>query len=461
MVAGLVASFVLGVFFSEPSAYAAHTASITLTGPGSGEIVSGSVEVTWSYTVFTGTTPVIVEAAPDGTTFSQVAKVPIDDGTSGRFGSVSWDTSTFADSNTYAVRVRVVTNKNAVSVASPVIVDNTAPTLTGSTSPEPNANGWNNSDVTVSWTCTDAGSGVDPDEDPADEVIASEGAGQSRTETCQDLAGNVSTSATVSDIDIDKTAPTLTGSKSPDANANGWNNSDVTVSWTCTDAGSGVDPAEDPADEVIASEGAEQSRTETCQDLAGNASTPATVSDIDIDKTAPTLTGSTSPEPNANGWNNSEVTVSWTCTDAGSGVDPDEDPADEVIATEGAGQSRNATCQDLAGNVSTSATVSDINIDVTTPVTTVSATLAGGQLSGTAFDQLSLVEETEVRLTSLTGTETTIIAVCTGCGTDANATWTASTAGVAPGRYTVEARSTDRAGNVGDYSAAVMVLVTG
>ena len=381
MVAGLVASFVLGVFFSEPSAYAAHTASITLTGPGSGEIVSGSVEVTWSYTVFTGTTPVIVEAAPDGTTFSQVAKVPIDDGTSGRFGSVSWDTSTFADSNTYAVRVRVVTNKNAVSVASPVIVDNTAPTLTGSTSPEPNANGWNNSDVTVSWTCTDAGSGVDPDEDPADEVIASEGAGQSRTETCQDLAGNVSTSATVSDIDIDKTAPTLTGSKSPDANANGWNNSDVTVSWTCTDAGSGVDPAEDPADEVIASEGAEQSRT--------------------------------------------------------------------------------ATCKDLAGNVSTSATVSDINIDVTTPVTTVSATLAGGQLSGTAFDQLSLVEETEVRLTSLTGTETTIIAVCTGCGTDANATWTASTAGVAPGRYTVEARSTDRAGNVGDYSAAVMVLVTG
>src|SRR5439155_11593900 len=104
--------------------------------------------------------------------------------------------------------------------------------------------------------------------------------------TATDNAGN-SASATVSGINIDKTGPAISGSRSPTANANGWNNSDVSASFLCSDVLSGIASCTSPI--TLSAAGAAQSATGTATDKAGN-STSTTVSGINIDKTAPTLT---------------------------------------------------------------------------------------------------------------------------------------------------------------------------
>ena len=57
---------------------------------------------------------------------------------------------------------------------------------------------------------------------------------------------------------------------------------------------------------------------------------PAIASGINIDQTAPTATASVSPEPNGNGWHNSDVTVSFSGTDDLSEIDS---CSDDVLLT--------------------------------------------------------------------------------------------------------------------------------
>ena len=112
--------------------------------------------------------------------------------------------------------------------------DNDNPTITASAVPPPNANGWNNTDVTVTFTCADATSGIATC--PAPVTVTTEGAGQVVSGTAFDLAGNsASTSVTVN---VDKTAPAV----QIDSPADGAMvpSSPVTVSGTATDALSGI-----------------------------------------------------------------------------------------------------------------------------------------------------------------------------------------------------------------------------
>src|SRR5207249_12168081 len=111
---------------------------------------------------------------------------------------------------------------------------------------------------------------------------------------------------TVGSIKIDKTAPVVTGSRDPAANSSGWNNSDVTVSFPCADTGavlSGIG-TDTLVGGTLSSESNGQSLTSggACVDNAGNAASPTTVGGINIDKTAPSITGSRSPQANLAGW---------------------------------------------------------------------------------------------------------------------------------------------------------------
>ena len=164
-------------------------------------------------------------------------------------------------------------------------IDKTPPTITGAPTTLPNSNGWYNGDVAIHWTCSDALSGL-AGSCPADSVITGEGDDLSVSALVSDTAGN-SASATVSGIKIDRTAPTASASASPAANSNGWNNTDVTVSFSGSDALSGIDFCD--AAVVLSSDGADQSASGTCTDMAGNVSALATASNIDIDKTNPTV----------------------------------------------------------------------------------------------------------------------------------------------------------------------------
>jgi YVTN family beta-propeller protein len=219
----------------------------------------------------------------------------VDDPESGIASSAGCDPTTLTTDTAGTTLTCSATNGAGLSNSDSVTVklDKTAPSASASASPGPNANGWNNTDVTVSFSGDDGtGSGIDSCSAPV--VLSGEGSGQSVSGTCTDLAGNVSAPATVSGINIDKTAPSASASASPGPNANGWNNTDVTVSFDGADGLSGI-AACDP-DVVLSNEGAGQSASGTCTDLAGNVSAPATASDINIDKTAPALS-ITTPEP--------------------------------------------------------------------------------------------------------------------------------------------------------------------
>lgn len=85
----------------------------------------------------------------------------------------------------------------------------------------------------------------------------------------------------------DANPPSIEASRSPEPNAAGWNNTDVTVTFSCSDAETGIASCSEPM--VVSTEGVDQSVTGEAIDNAGNAS-QLTVSGIHIDKTAPSVT---------------------------------------------------------------------------------------------------------------------------------------------------------------------------
>ena len=112
--------------------------------------------------------------------------------------------------------------------------------------------------------------------------------------------------------------------------------------------------------------------------------------------TAPPVADPTAaPAPNANGWTNSPVTVTWNWADeaGGSGIDPANCTMSSSTIGEGLGIVLTAGCADVAGEVGlASATV---NVDLTAPTITCSATPAlvvgssAGSVSATVTDALS------------------------------------------------------------------------
>jgi hypothetical protein len=275
------------------------------------------------------------------------------------------------------------------STTMPVVIkiDATAPSLTATRLTPVNANGWNNTNVGVEFTCTDSTSLVASIDatgaatggstaSPLDVTVTSEGASQSVNGSCKDNAGNSATSASVIDIRIDKTKPVITGGRTPAANAQGWNNTDVTVNFTCADSGSvqsGLNTNTVEGQTLTAEVmNASVTNTGSCVDKAGNTADSAPVSDINIDKTAPNPpTAARTPAANLAGWNNADVTVSFTSNgDTGavqSGVETCT--TSSSLTAETNGTDVNGTCTDIAGNVSSAAMVS-VKIDKTKPLIT-------------------------------------------------------------------------------------------
>jgi hypothetical protein len=84
----------------------------------------------------------------------------------------------------------------------------------------------------------------------------------------------------------DSELPTAAATQSPDANGLGWNNTDVTVTWTWSDevGGSGIDNAACTTSSTSTGEG-ELTLTATCKDLAGNEGSASYT--VKVDQTLP------------------------------------------------------------------------------------------------------------------------------------------------------------------------------
>jgi len=183
---------------------------------------------------------------------------------------------------------------------------------------------------------------------------------------------------------IDNVPPTTTATPSILPNQAGWNNSNVTINLTATDneGGSGVAKTEysfDGANWVvyanpfsIISEGPSKVYYRST-DNTGNIESPKSL-ELKIDKTLPKISANSLPQPNTNGWNNTDVVLNFTATDIPSGIASVTGPT--TVTTEGKDQQIGGQAIDLADNIA-SASVT-LNIDKTPPV--ISLTLASYQI---------------------------------------------------------------------------------
>jgi hypothetical protein len=112
-------------------------------------------------------------------------------------------------------------------------VDSEGPAIAATVTPAPNANGWNNDLVTVTFQCTDALTGVTSCSAPV--TLTNEGL-HSITGSATDSAGNTSTRAVA--VKIDKTGAIIT-INSP-ANASAVAANEIEITGTVTDPLSGV-----------------------------------------------------------------------------------------------------------------------------------------------------------------------------------------------------------------------------
>jgi hypothetical protein len=224
--------------------------------------------------------------------------------------------------------------------------------ISGGRTPGSNGNGWNNSDVLVSFSCADGLSGIDTNT-VGGGTVSGEGAAQSLTNTgtCIDNGGNAALPVTIGGINIDKTPPVISlTSRLPAANSFGWNNSSVTVTWSCSDSLSG--PASSSVSQTVTSEGINQSANGTCKDLADNMAS-TTQDGISIDEIAPTLSPLITPTPPL--LLNGTATATAGAVDSLSGVDS-QSCATPDTSTVG-NKKLLCTASDKAGNVATNDSV--------------------------------------------------------------------------------------------------------
>ncbi|WP_173054852.1 carboxypeptidase regulatory-like domain-containing protein [Phytohabitans houttuyneae] len=258
-----------------------------------------------------------------------------------------------------------------------VNLDTAAPTITPTVSQAPNSEGWNNGDVTVSFSCTDILSGIANCSPPV--TLTEDGPNREVSGTAVDKAGNT-TVATIT-VSIDRTNPLIVATRTP-ANADGWNNTPVTVTFTCTDAQSGIASCPNPA--TLDQDGADQSVSGTTTNHAGS-SASTTIDDINIDRTAPQITATVVGVKNSAGWYQSPPTIHFTCADTLSGIAVC--PADVTVHREGADLTVTGVALDKAGNTATAETT-DLDIDYSPPAVTVT-----GVVNGTTYplDELPTV----------------------------------------------------------------------
>ncbi len=158
-------------------------------------------------------------------------------------------------------------------------------------------NGFYVSDVTITFDCTDTGSGIAAGACPPNESLTAEGIAISSTpRTVTDIAGNISAPSNVITVPIDKTPPTVVASIAAGTlGDNGFYVSDVTITFDCTDTGAGVFSC--PPGQVLTAEGDSiSSAAATATDKAGNVSAPSNTVTVKIDKTAPSRPSLSDPQ---------------------------------------------------------------------------------------------------------------------------------------------------------------------
>jgi len=180
----------------------------------------------------------------------------------------------------------------------------------------------------------------------------------------------------------DTEPPVSTATTDPAPNARGWNRgpvrvelaaadrcSDIVQILHAVDGGAEISDAGAAASFVVATDGVHTVSRRTV-DAAGNAETVSRFA-LRIDSVPPVLSAVATPPPDANGWNHGDVTVTFTATDALSGVASVSAP----VRLSGSGTA-NGEALDNAGNGASLAV--PVRIDRLPPVVVLTPQPAGG-----------------------------------------------------------------------------------
>jgi hypothetical protein len=155
----------------------------------------------------------------------------------------------------------------------------------------------------------------------------------------------------------DDTPPVVTYSIDGIAGANNWyrgsaHGDNVTVRWSVSDPESPIISSTgcDPAIQIPGPTGGER---RTCSATSDGGTSTVTTKLIKIDATPPAVSGAASRGPDANGWYNHAVTISFSGSDATSGLAGCSQAA--YKGPDNGRASVSGTCTDNAGNVGSSA----------------------------------------------------------------------------------------------------------
>lgn len=330
-------------------------------------LMSNTADIHWntSDTMPPVTTASLSPSVPDGSGGNYASPVTVTLGATDNDSGVAkteysvnsgiWKTYSspfsFGTDGTYTVEFRSTDNAGneegnksvQFAIALPVVIlDTAAPTTTAAIDPlsADGSNGWHVSPVTVTLTATDDKSGVDstqfsldgaPWADYSAPVVVSSDGVHSFEFRSTDFAGNVEATKAVS-FKIDTAKPNLTATVDPSASdgVNGWYVTAVNVTLATTDGGSGLAKTEyrinagswtDYTDPIAVASDGQYAIEARSVDTAGNASDTVTKS-VKLDRVKPVTTASLNPAaPNGTGGSYaSDVTVTLTATDGGSGT---------------------------------------------------------------------------------------------------------------------------------------------
>ena len=270
--------------------------------------------------------------------------------------------------------------------------DSTAPTSSASAKKADDSaytfGDWTNQDVTVSLSAQDnsGGSGVREIRYTLDGSMPTASAGtvygSPFTITAEgttavkwvaiDNAGNVESPVHGADVNIDKTAPSIScGAADGD-----WHASDVSIACTANGGPSGFADPSDASFSLVTNvpAGSETSDASTnsraVADGAGNSATAGPIAGNKVDQKVPEVSCDTADGD----WHASDVSIACTATDGGSGVDPASDAGFSLATSVPAGtetadaETGSRSVTDAVGNSATAGPIGGNKVDKKGPV---------------------------------------------------------------------------------------------
>lgn len=249
--------------------------------------------------------------------------------------------------------------------------------------------GWQDANVTITCTASDADSGL---ADPSDAAFTLSTAVPAGTETSDaatglrtvcDVAGNCVTEGPFTGILVDRKAPTVTLT-SPPAGSTWTVGSSIPVAYACSDAGSGIDGCAGDAPDGSALAAVIVGPADfsvTATDAAGNSTTKTNTYTVTVapDTSAPTVTCDAAPT----GWSAQNVSVNCTAADGQSGLVNPADAAFTLTTNVAAGvETANASTNvrqvcDVDGNCATAGPISGVKVDRKAPSVSITSPADG------------------------------------------------------------------------------------